>query len=164
MFRDRQSDRFGGLRSAELHRLVSTHHSGHARASLPGRDLRCGPDAACGVFSAGRNIIPLPLASSHHARSASFARLPTLAPASQPNAAALLVLVAAPSSVSGQLFSYETPLCCRVTVIWLGQTIIFALLFPIPGNLPGVSLDLTHEGSHRCCSLRRLFHDQSVVH
>ena len=66
--RDRQSDRFGGLRSAELHRLVSTHHSGHARASLPGRDLRCGPDAACGVFSAGRNIIPLPLASSHHAR------------------------------------------------------------------------------------------------
>ena len=106
----------------------------------------------------------LPLASSHHARSASFARLPTLAPASQPNAAALLVLVAAPSSVSGQLFSYETPLCCRVTVIWLGQTIIFALLFPIPGNLPGVSLDLTHEGSHRCCSLRRLFHDQSVVH
>ena len=39
---------------------------------------------------------------------ASCTRLPALAPASQPNAAALLVLVAALSSASSQLFSYPT--------------------------------------------------------
>jgi hypothetical protein len=53
--------------------------------------------------------------------------------------------VAALPSAASQLFSYETPLCCRVTVVWFGQPIIFALLFPIPGNLPGGSLDLTRE-------------------
>jgi hypothetical protein len=52
-------------------------------------------------------------------------------------------VVAALPPEPSQLLSYQTPLCCWVKVIWLGrQTIIFALLFPIPGNLPGISLDL----------------------
>ena len=76
---------------------------------------------------------------------ASCTRLPALAAASQPNAVALLVLVATLPSASSQLFSYETPLCCRVTVVCFGQAIIFALLFPIPGRFSGGSLDLTRE-------------------
>jgi hypothetical protein len=50
----------------------------------------------------------LPLASFDHSRSASCTRLSALVPASQPNAAALLVLVAALPSVSSQLLSYPT--------------------------------------------------------
>jgi hypothetical protein len=106
MFREWQSDRTGGLRSARLHLLVSVHHFGDARFSLPGRDLCSGSDASCRSSIAGGSTIDLSIASSHHSRSASFARVLALATTSQCHPDPWLVLVAALSSEPSQPLSY----------------------------------------------------------
>src|SRR5579871_307607 len=61
MFRDGQSDRFGGLSSAVFHCLVSTRHAGHARSSLPGRNLRSGFREATKLLSSDEPPFPYTL-------------------------------------------------------------------------------------------------------
>src|SRR6266567_7868266 len=105
MFRDRQRDGPGRLRGSRIHRLVPLHHIGDGCHGLSGKHLRGGFPGSPSADDGGGNPS---IAPSDHSRSASFARLLALAPASQCTPAPCLVLVAALPSEPGQFLPYQT--------------------------------------------------------